>query len=98
LSALRPWIAAQVSLPTTTTPPTGMNSDGGGVPAMAKTLTTPGTFIASAASKLLTLPPSTGGRATTAYNIPGRRVSMPYWDLPVTMTGPSVSEGSFLPM
>ena len=62
------------------------------------TLTTPGTFIASAASKLFSLPPITGGRAITAYSIPGSRVSMPNCDLPLTMTGPSVSVVSFLPM
>jgi len=59
-------MAAHVSRATTTTPPTGWNSEGGGVASIANTLTTPGTFIASAASKLLTLPPSTAGRATTA--------------------------------
>ena len=37
-----------------------------GVPSICTTFTTPGTFIASAASKLATLPPYTGGRATTA--------------------------------
>src|SRR5437762_11456647 len=42
---------------------------------------TPGTLSASVASKLATLPPYTGGRATTAYSIPSSRVSMPYWAL-----------------
>ena len=40
--------------------------------------TKPGTFIASVASKETTLPPMTGGRATTAYFMPGRRMSWPY--------------------
>jgi hypothetical protein len=39
LSAFLPWIAAQVSLATTQTPPTGMNSEGGGAPGMANALT-----------------------------------------------------------
>ena len=38
---------------------------------------TPGTASALAASKLLTLPPKTGGRAMTAVSMPGAVTSMP---------------------
>ena len=48
--ASRPLIAAQVFLAMTPMPPTGMNSDGGGVPSIRTTFTTPGTFIVSEAS------------------------------------------------
>ena len=59
-------MAAQVLLATTATPPTGLNWAGAGLASISTTLRTPGTLSASAASKLTTLPPYTGGRATTA--------------------------------
>jgi hypothetical protein len=59
-------MAAQVLRATTATPPSGLNSAGPALPSMATTRTTPGTFMAGAASKRATLPPYTGGRATTA--------------------------------
>ena len=59
-------MAAKVFSAITATPPSGWKTTGGVGGSMATTLSTPGTFIALAASKLLTLPPKTGGRATTA--------------------------------
>ena len=60
-------MAAQVFSAMTATPPSGWNTVGGGGASISTiTLSTPGTFIVLAASKLLTLPPKTGGRATTA--------------------------------
>ena len=44
---------------------------------MTTIFSTPGTFIAAAPSKEATLPPNTGGRATTAYFMPGSFASMP---------------------
>ncbi len=61
----------------TATPPSGENAAGGGVPSIATTFTTPGTFMASAASYEATLPWTTGGRATTAYIMPGSLTSWP---------------------
>lgn len=65
-SAARPCIAAQVLLATTATPPSGWKA---GAPAMAgisTTFSTPGTASALALSTRRSLPPTTGGRATTA--------------------------------
>ena len=59
-------MAAKVFSAITAMPPSGRNSGGVGGGSIGTTLTTPGTFMVSAASKLLTLPPKTGGRATTA--------------------------------
>ena len=53
------------------------------------TLFTPATAFDRAASKLLTLPPNTGQRATTAYTIPGSRTSMLNCALPSTLGGVS---------
>ena len=66
LSASRPFIAAQVLRATTATPPSGWNSEGIAGGSIGTTLSTPGTFTVSALSTLRTLPPNTGGRATTA--------------------------------
>jgi hypothetical protein len=71
---------------TTATPPTGSKLEGIGLGSIGTILTTPLTFIASAPSKLATLPPSTGGRATTACSMSGRRGSMPNTALPVVMS------------
>ena len=59
-------MAAKVFSAITASPPNGWKTTGGVGGSMATTLSTPGTFIVFAASKLLTLPPKTGGRATTA--------------------------------
>jgi hypothetical protein len=48
-----------------------------GVPSIVTTFSTPGTFMAASASNDTTLPPNTGGRATTAYFMPGSFASMP---------------------
>ena len=61
----------------TATPPSGANAAGGGVPSMVTTLSTPGTFMAPLASYEATLPCTTGGRATTANNMPGSLMSWP---------------------
>src|ERR1700722_12435502 len=50
---------------------------GAGVPSIVTTFSTPGTFMAAEASKETTLPPNTGGRATTAYFMPGSFASTP---------------------
>ena len=73
----RPLIAEPVLRATTATPPTGMNFDGHGQPCTSTTFSTPGTFSASLASNDTSLPPTTGGRATTANFIPGILASMP---------------------
>ena len=59
-------MAAQVLRAMTATPPTGLKWAGSGLSSICTTFCTPGTLSASAASKLATLPPNTGGRATTA--------------------------------
>ena len=59
-------MAAQVLRASTATPPRGWKYAGGGLGSIWTTFTTPGTLSASASSTLATLPPSTGGRATTA--------------------------------
>ena len=97
-SASRPCIAAQVLRATTATPPRGENFAGGGVPSSRTILTTPGTFSAALSSTEATVPPSTGGRATTANSIPGITVSWPYFARPVEMSKPSVSGRVPLPM
>jgi hypothetical protein len=61
----------------TATPPSGWNFEGHGQPLTSMTFSTPETFIAAAPSNDATLPPVTGGRAMTAYFMPGRRTSAP---------------------
>ena len=56
-SASRPFIAAHVFCAITATPASGWNAEGIGVSLISTTLTTPGTFMAAAASKEATLPP-----------------------------------------
>src|SRR5260370_31433087 len=68
-------MAAPVLRAITATPPRGWNLDGHGQPLTSITFSTPETFMASAASKDTSLPPVTGGRAMTAYFMPGRRTS-----------------------
>ena len=70
-------MAAPVLRAITATPPSGWNLDGHGHPLTSITFSTPETFIASVESNDTTLPPVTGGRAITAYFMPGSRVSMP---------------------
>ena len=70
-SASRPFRAAQVLSAMTATPPSGANLAGIGVGSIFTTLITPGTFMAAASSNDVALPSTTGGRATTAYFIPG---------------------------
>ena len=53
------------------------------------TLRTPGTAFASVASNDFTLPPKTGGRATTAVSRPGNCTSMPNCARPVIFSGVS---------
>src|SRR5467141_2710662 len=53
------------------------------------TARTPGILRASVASKLTTLPPNTGGRATRAKSIPGSRTSRPNCAVPSTLEGVS---------
>ena len=77
-SALRPSIADQVLSATTATPFE-----------ISKTCFTPGTRFAFDASKLATLPPNTGHRCNTAYNMSGRRSSSPNVALPSTLDGVS---------
>ena len=50
---------------------------------------TPGTAFALVASKLFTLPPKTGERATTATSKPGVFTSIPNCALPSTLGGVS---------
>src|SRR6266436_4934321 len=57
-----------------------------GICSMART---PGILRASVASKLTTLPPNTGGRATRAKSIPGSRTSRPNCAVPSTLEGVS---------
>ncbi len=57
---------------------------------MTTTFSTPGTFIAALASCEASLPPNTGGRAMTAYFMPGILASMPYMAAPVVMSKRSV--------
>jgi hypothetical protein len=45
--------------------------------------------LALSALKLLTLPPNTGGRATSATSIPGSRTSRLKTALPLTLSGVS---------
>ena len=85
-SASRPLIAEPVLRAITATPPSGWNFDGHGQPCTSITFSTPGTFSASVASNETSLPPTTGGRAITAYFIPGSRVSMPYVARPMVMS------------
>ena len=98
LSASRPFSAAQVFAAITATPPSGLNFAGAGVPSIFTTFSTPGTFIASAASYDATLPPTTGGRATTAYFMPSSRMSWPYIACPVVMSIRSTTGTLPLPM
>ena len=77
LSASRPWIAAQVELAITATPPSGLNFEPSPVVGMTSTRSTPGTLRAAALLTFLIVPPTTGGRAITAYFMPGRRTSAP---------------------
>ena len=57
-------------LATTATPPSGANFAGGMLLGISITFSTPGTASAAALSTDLTLPPTTGGRAITAYFCP----------------------------
>jgi len=66
VSASRPARAAQVWSATTAIPDPNR-----------RTCRTPGTFLASLSSNLLTLPPKGCGRAMTAKRMPGTRTSMP---------------------
>ena len=59
-------MAAHVLRAITATPPSGLKNGGAGLPSIWTTFTTPGTLSAAESSTLATLPPSTGGRATTA--------------------------------
>ena len=77
-SALRPWMADQVLSATTATPVE-----------ICTTCFTPGTVLALESSKLATLPPNTGQRATTACSIPGTRTSIPKIARPSTFSGVS---------
>ena len=77
-SALRACMAFQVLSATTATPDE-----------ICTTCFTPGMALVFAASKLATLPPNTGQRATTAYSMLGRRTSMPNVALPLTLSGVS---------
>ena len=77
LSASRPFIAAQVFLAMTATPPSGANLAGAGVGASCTIFSTPGTFMAALESSEATLPPTTGGLATTANFMPGSTTSWP---------------------
>ena len=61
------------------------------------TFFTPGMAMAFAASKRATFPPSTGGRATAAWSMPGMRTSMPKVAAPRVLAGVS-SRGTGLPM
>ena len=70
-------MAARVVSAITATPPDGWNFSGKEGAGISTISTTPGTFFASVASKLATLPPITAGRAMTAYFCPGRRTSWP---------------------
>src|SRR5215469_15679642 len=56
-----------------------------------------GTALAELASKLCSLPPKCGQRATTANSIPGTRTSMPNAALPSTLLGMS-TRGTDLPI
>ena len=98
LSALRPRIAAQVLLAITATPASGWNANGAGELLISTTFTTPGTFSASAASNDVTVPPSTGERATTANSMSGSTMSSPYLARPVVMSKPSTIVILPLPM
>ncbi|MNT72785.1 hypothetical protein D3C72_2114190 [compost metagenome] len=91
-------MAAQVLRAMTATPPSGLNMAGGGLPASSTMRSTPGTFRAAVLSTLFNLPPKTGGRAMTAYAMPSRRVSMPKWVLPVTMSRRSMPRVLVWPM
>jgi len=51
--------------------------------------TTPGTARAFSSLNVFTDPPSTGGCASAAYSMPGRRTSMPNCALPSTFAGVS---------
>ena len=75
-----------------------MNSEGGGVPSIANTLTTPGTFIASAASKLLHLAAQHRRTRHDGIQHPGQARVDAVLRLAVDDAGPSVSVVSFLPM
>ena len=68
-------MAAQNDVAITATP------DGTGTTAL-----TPRTARARSAFTLLTVPPKTGGRATTAVSMPGTVASMPKVASPVTFT------------
>ena len=61
----------------TATPPSGANFAGGMLPGSSTTCSTPGMASAAELSTDLTLPPTTGGRAITAYFCPGRLTSAP---------------------
>jgi hypothetical protein len=98
LSASRPFSAAQVLSATTVTPPSGMNLAGMAVPAMGTTFTTPGTAMAADSSHFTALPPSTAGRATTAYFMPSTRASCAYLAVPMVMSRRSVIWTFPLPM
>jgi hypothetical protein len=65
-SASRPWMAAQVFVATTATPPSGLNFEPSGAPGICTTACTPGIALAAASSTDLTVPSTTAGRATAA--------------------------------
>jgi hypothetical protein len=71
---------------------------GAGLPSIVTTFSTPGTSIAASALNDTTLPPNTGGRATTAYFMPGSFASMPYVARPVVMSYRSTIGIAPLPM
>src|SRR5205814_2292829 len=74
----RPRLAAQKPSAITATPE-----------GTSTTLRTPGITFALSALKLLTLPPNTGERATTAVNIPGALTSIPKMPFPFVFSGVS---------
>ena len=55
----------------------GANFAGGMLPSISTTFSTPGIASAAELSRDLTLPPTTGGRAITAYFCPGSLTSAP---------------------
>jgi hypothetical protein len=64
---------------------------------IATTCRTPGTAFALSAFTRFTLPPKTGGRATSAISIPGTCTSRPKTALPLVLSGVS-SRGVALPI
>jgi hypothetical protein len=83
-------MAAQVLRATTATPPSGWKAGAPWNAGISTTFSTPGTCSALlAATELRTLPPTTGGRATTAIDHAGQRMSMPNCACPLPIASMS---------